>query len=82
MEKTNINLTSLQKRVLTSLIMIPLVIGALRFGHPYVDILVYLVGIMLSWEWSVMVPNKKANVYSNRGICISNVIRNNNLCIF
>ena len=64
MEKTNINLTSLQKRVLTSLIMIPLVIGALRFGHPYVDILVYLVGIMLSWEWSVMVPNKKANVYA------------------
>lgn len=62
MEK--INLTSLQKRVLTSLVMIPLVIGALRFGHPYVDILVYLVGVMLSWEWSSMVPNKRANVYA------------------
>lgn len=62
MEKTNF--TSLQKRVLTSLIMIPLVIGALRFGHPYVDILVYLVGITLAWEWSVMVPNKKANLYA------------------
>ena len=64
MEKTNVNLTSLQKRVLTSLIMIPLVIGALRFGHPYVDILVYLVGIMLAWEWSVMIPNQKANLYA------------------
>lgn len=64
MEKANIKLTSLQKRVITSLIMIPLVIGALRFGHPYVDVLVYLVGIMLSWEWATMVPNKKANVYS------------------
>jgi phosphatidate cytidylyltransferase len=62
MEK--INLTSLQKRVLTSLVMIPLVIGALRFGHPYVDILVYLVGVMLSWEWASMVPNKRANVYA------------------
>jgi len=62
MEKAK--LTSLQKRVLTSLIMIPLVIGALRSGHPYVDILVYLVGIMLSWEWSSMVPNKRANVYA------------------
>ena len=61
MEK--VNFTSLQKRVLTSLVMIPLVIGALRSGHPYVDILVYLVGIMLSWEWITMIPNKNSNVY-------------------
>lgn len=57
-------LTSLQKRILTSLVMIPLVIGALRSGHPYVDILVFAVGALLSWEWSVMVPNKKANFYA------------------
>ena len=62
MEK--VKLTSLQKRVLTSLVMIPLVIGALRSGHPYVDILVYLVGTMLAWEWSTMVPNNRANVYA------------------
>ena len=37
-------LTSLQKRILTSLIMIPIVIGALQSGHPYVDILVFIVG--------------------------------------
>ena len=43
MEK--VKLSSLQKRVITSLVMIPLVIGALRSGHPFVDILVYLVGI-------------------------------------
>ena len=61
MEKANF--TSLQKRVLTSLVMIPLVIGALRSGHPYVDILIYLVGIMLSWEWVTMIPNKNSNVY-------------------
>lgn len=41
-------LTSLQKRILTSLIMIPIVIGALQSGHPYVDILVFIVGAMLS----------------------------------
>lgn len=62
MEKAN--LTTLQKRVLTSLLMIPLVIGAMRSGHPYVDILVFFVGIMLSWEWSAMMPNKRANVYA------------------
>lgn len=56
--------TSLQKRVLTSLIMIPVVIGALRSGHPYVDVLVFVVGALLSWEWSAMIPNKRANVYA------------------
>ena len=40
-------LTSLQKRILTSLIMIPIVIGALQSGHPYVDILVFIVGAIL-----------------------------------
>ncbi len=57
-------LTSLQKRILTSLVMIPLVIGALRSGHPYIDILVFIVGALLSWEWSAMIPNKKANLYA------------------
>lgn len=61
MEKTE--LTSLQKRILTSLVMIPIVIGALHSGHPYVDILIFLVGSLLSWEWSSMVPNKKSSVY-------------------
>lgn len=57
-------LTSLQKRILTSLVMVPFVIGALRSGHPYVDILVFAVGSLLSWEWSTMIPNKKANLYA------------------
>lgn len=57
-------LTSLQKRILTSLVMVPFVIGALRSGHPYVDILVFAVGTLLSWEWSTMIPNKKANLYA------------------
>lgn len=57
-------LTSLQKRILTSLVMIPFVIGALYFGRPYMDILVFAVGAMLSWEWSFMIPNKKASFYS------------------
>ena len=51
-------LTSLQKRILTSLIMIPIVIGALQSGHPYVDILVFIVGAMLSWEWASWYPTR------------------------
>ena len=52
-----------KKRILTSLVMIPIAIGALRSGHPYVDILIFAVGALLSWEWSNMVPNK--NKYIN-----------------
>jgi phosphatidate cytidylyltransferase len=44
--------------------MVPVVIGALRSGHPYMDILVYIVGALLAWEWSSMVPNKKPNLYA------------------
>lgn len=62
MEKTN--LTSLQKRIITSLVMIPVAIGALRSGHPYVDILIFLVGATLSWEWANMVPNKRPSCYA------------------
>ena len=41
-------LTSLQKRILTSLIMIPIVIGALQSGHQNLDILVLNVRAILS----------------------------------
>lgn len=62
MEKTE--LTSLQKRILTSLFLIPIVIGALRSGHPYVDILVFIVGSILAWEWSDMVSNRRPSIYT------------------
>lgn len=57
-------LSSLQKRVLSSLVMVPVAISALVVGHPYVDILIFAVGAMLSWEWSSMIPNKKASAYA------------------
>lgn len=59
-----IELNSLQKRILTSLVMIPIAIGALRSGHPYVDILIFAVGALLSWEWSNMVPSKNQTTYA------------------
>lgn len=59
-----IELNSLQKRILTSLVMIPVAIGALRSGHPYVDILIFAVGALLSWEWSNMVPSKNQTTYA------------------
>ena len=52
-----------KKRVTTALLMLPVVIGALWFGYPYVDILALLVGVLLSWEWANMVPSRKPLVY-------------------
>lgn len=57
-------LTSLHKRILTSLVMIPVVVGALMSGHPYIDVMVFAVGALLSWEWSAMIPNKKQSVFA------------------
>jgi len=55
--------SSLVKRVLAALVMLPVVIGALLFGYPYTDILTLLVGVLLSWEWSSMVPSRKPTTY-------------------
>ena len=52
-----------KKRVTTALLMLPVVIGALWFGYPYVDILALLVGVLLSWEWANMVPSRKPLAY-------------------
>ncbi|MBR2299056.1 MAG: phosphatidate cytidylyltransferase [Alphaproteobacteria bacterium] len=54
---------TIQKRIITALLMLPVVICALWFGYPYVDILALLVGILLSWEWSSMVPSRRPAVY-------------------
>jgi len=56
-------LSSLQKRVLAALVMLPVVVGALWSGYPYVDILTLLVGVLLSYEWAHMVPSKQPMTY-------------------
>jgi len=55
MEKAKLN--SLIKRVMTSLVLIPLVIWCLFAGYPFVQILALAVGALLSWEWAQMVPS-------------------------
>lgn len=55
---------SLLKRVVASVVMLPIVIGALWAGYPFIDILILIVGALLAWEWSNMVPNRTAAVYT------------------
>ena len=62
MEKSK--LVSLIKRVITSLFLIPLVVGSVLGGYPWIIFLAWTAAALLSWEWAEMVPNKKAAVFS------------------
>lgn len=55
--------TALKQRIIAALIMLPVVIGTLWFGYPYVDILTLIVGVLLSYEWATMVPSRKPLIY-------------------
>lgn len=57
------NMSPLTKRILAALAMLPVVVGALWFGYPCVDILAFGVGILLAWEWASMIPSRKPLVY-------------------
>lgn len=52
------------KRVVTSLLMAPVVLGGVFLGEPALNILVLVCAAMLAWEWAQMVPNQKPSVYS------------------
>ncbi len=48
-------LNSLQQRILTALIFIPVGLGAIWIGSPYFDMLIVLIMILMAREWSRMV---------------------------
>ena len=55
---------TVMKRIVTSLILAPVVLGAVLLGSPFVNILVLVSGALLSWEWAKMVPNQNNSVYA------------------
>ena len=62
-KKDSVQKSNITKRIVTALVMLPLVVGALWIGYPYADILTFIVGVLLSWEWCNMVPSRKPTVY-------------------
>lgn len=56
--------SSLIKRVLSSVILAPLVVAAIIAGWDTTAVLVLLVSALLAWEWADMVPNKNRPVYT------------------
>lgn len=51
------------KRSITALVLLPIVLSALYFGYPWMQMLILVFGAMLCWEWAHMVPNKKPEVF-------------------
>ena len=73
MEKSKLN--NIIKRVVTALVMIPVVIGALYVGFPYLHLAALIFGGLMAWEWSTMIPNKNAVVYAvTYSLCIVSAI--------
>lgn len=62
MEKSK--LISIMKRIITTLVLVPLTIGVLYIGYPFVQLFALLVGTLMAWEWVNMVPNRNAVTYA------------------
>ena len=62
MEKAKFS--SLIKRIITSLVLIPVVIWCLFAGYPFVQMLAFFAGALLSWEWAQMVPSVRGAFYA------------------
>ena len=54
----------LWKRIVSALILAPLVLGAIYHGWTTTLMLVLVVGTILAWEWAEMVPNNNNSVYA------------------
>jgi phosphatidate cytidylyltransferase len=54
-------LTNLQKRILSAAVLLPLVIAAIIFGHPYFTLLVALFAGVMAWEWISVVAHEQAS---------------------
>lgn len=61
MEKSKLN--SLIKRVISALVLAPLVLGGLLSGWYSFALLVMFISALLAWEWANMVENKNNTVY-------------------
>ena len=62
MEKSKAN--SFVKRMITAVIMAPVVLLLLFFGAPFVNLFCMICGALLAWEWATLVPNKKNALYA------------------
>ena len=71
MEKSK--LKSLLKRVATSLVLIPVVVGCIIFGDLTTLLLALVGAALLSWEWANMVPSSRPTFYAICYLFVSSI---------
>ncbi|HEX6120800.1 MAG TPA: phosphatidate cytidylyltransferase [Dongiaceae bacterium] len=55
------NLTNLQKRILSAVVLLPLAIAAIILGHPYFMVLVAVFAALMAWEWTAVVGHVRTS---------------------
>lgn len=55
------NLTNLQKRILSAVVLLPLAIIAIVLGHPYFTVLVAGFAAVMAWEWTTVAATVRAS---------------------
>ncbi len=57
-------LRSVLTRTATAFVLIPITIGCIYAGYPFVQLFALVFGAMLSWEWAQMVPNQRGAFFA------------------
>lgn len=69
-----IKLSNLATRIITALILVPIVIGGLYAGYPFVPFMILALGALLSWEWAKMVPNQNPAAYASMYLLVTSFL--------
>lgn len=54
--------SELTKRILSAIVLAPVVLAAIYFGPPYSDILILVAGVLMAWEWAVITGSKSLDL--------------------
>ena len=55
-------MNELTKRILSAIVLAPVVLAAIYFGPPFSDVLILVAGVLMAWEWAVITGSKKPDL--------------------
>jgi phosphatidate cytidylyltransferase len=58
-EKVGAGLSNLQKRTLSAVVLVPVVVAAIVLGYPYFEVLVVIFTIAMAWEWTRIITHHR-----------------------
>lgn len=58
-EKPAAGLSNLQQRILSAVVLVPVVVAAIVLGHPYFEVLVVVFTAAMAWEWTRIITHHR-----------------------